>query len=173
MNQLLRLFSPAARETLALRLFGLARIPMLSYIGATVTDVTPERMVVAVPLRRRTRNHLGSMYFAVLCAGADCAAGALAMHFIRRQKTHISMVFKNFQAEFLRRAEGDVHFICEQGREIARLVEQAAVSGERVEQTFDVIALVPAEGGEPVAKFRLTLSLKRRDQATRLRDAPR
>jgi acyl-coenzyme A thioesterase PaaI-like protein len=155
--------SPAARETWALRCFSLARIPLLFFIGARVADITPERMVVVVPLRRRTRNHLGSMYFAALCAGADCAAGAFAMHFIRRQGKPISMVFKSFHADFLKRAEGDVHFICEQGREIAQLVEAAAASAERVEQTFDVLALVPTLGGEPVAAFKLTLSLKRRD----------
>lgn len=173
MNPLTGLLSPAARATLALRLFGLTRIPLLFYIGAKVLDVTPDHMVVVVPLRRRTRNHLGSMYFAALCAGADCAAGAFAQYFMRQHKSHISMVFKSFQAEFLRRAEGDVHFICEQGREMAQFVSRAADSAERVEQTFDVIAIVPAHGGEPVATFKLTLSLKRRDQATRLRDSPR
>lgn len=163
MNWLSGLVAPAARETLHLRLFSLARIPLLFYIRPKVADVSDERMVVAVPLRRRTRNHLGSMYFAALCAGADCAVGALAMHFIRRRDERISMVFKSFQADFLRRAEGEVHFVCEQGREIARLVARAAESGERVEQAFDVIALVPADGGEPVATFSLTLSIKRRD----------
>lgn len=163
MNWLSRLLAPRARETLALRVFSLARIPLLFHIGARVSDITDERMVVVVPLRRRTRNHLGSMYFAALCAGADCAAGAFAMHFIRRRDKRISMVFKNFHAEFLRRAEGDVHFVCEQGRDIARLVARAAESGERVEQAFDVVAFVPNQGGEPVATFLLTLSLKRRD----------
>ncbi len=163
MSGLSGLISAAARETLVLRLFSLARIPLLFYIRPAVADITPERMVVRIPLRRRTRNHLGSMYFAALCAGADCAAGAYAMHFIRRQERRISMVFKSFQADFLRRAEGEVHFICEQGREIAQLVARAAATGERVEQAFDVIAIVPAHGGEPVATFRLTLSLKRRD----------
>lgn len=173
MNPLSGLLSPAARETLALRLFGLARIPLLAYIGAKVRDVTAEHMVVMVPLRRRTRNHLGSVYFAALCAGADCAAGAFAMHFMRQHKVKISMIFKSFRADFHSRAEGDVHFICEQGREMAQFVALAAASAERVEQTFDVVAIVPAHGGEPVATFQLTLSLKRRDQATRLRDSPR
>lgn len=163
MSLLSGLLSPAARETLALRLFSLARIPLLAYIRAQVADVTDERMVVVVPLRRRTRNHLGSMYFAALCAGADCAAGVLAMRFIRRRDPRISMVFKDFRADFLRRAEGDVHFICEQGGQIAQLVARAAESGERVEQTFEVVAIVPTHGGEPVATFSLTLSLKRRD----------
>lgn len=162
MRWLAGLVSPAARETLALRLFSLRRIPLLAYVRPTVTDISPERISVAIRLSRRTRNHLGSMYFSALCTGADCAVGGLAMYFIRQRAESISMVFKAFQAEFLRRAEGDVHFICSQGAEIASLVDRAAASDERVEQTFDVLAIVPELGGEQVAAFRLTLSLKRR-----------
>ena len=162
MNWLSGLLTEKTRETLALRWFGLTRIPLLFYVGISVVEVTPERMVVRIPLRRRTRNHLGSMYFGVLCAGADCAAGALAMRLIRQRSSHISLVFKDFQAEFLKRAEGDVDFCCAQGKEIAELVEQAATADERVERQFEVIATVPSLSPEPVARFKLTLSLKKR-----------
>lgn len=162
MNWLTRLLSETARETLYLRWFGLARIPLLYYVGVSVVELTPERMVVRIPLRRRTKNHLGSMYFGALCIGADVAPGAYTMYLIRQQRVPISMVFKAFQAEFLKRAEGDVHFICDRGREIAALVAQAATSEERVERQLDVIATVPSLSDEPVAKFKLTISLKRR-----------
>lgn len=162
MNWLHKLFSEKSRETIALRWFGLTRIPLLFYVGVSIAQVSPERMVVKIPLRRKTRNHLGSMYFGVLCAGADCAAGAFAMYLIRQQPEHISMVFKDFKAEFLKRAEGDVEFTCDQGKEIAELVAQAATSEERVERQFDVTATVPSLSNEPVARFKLTLSLKKR-----------
>lgn len=162
MNWLHKLIAEKTRETLSLRLFGLAKIPLLFYVGVSVAEISPERMVVRIPLRRRTRNHLGSMYFGALCIGADCAPGAFAMYLIRQQPEHISMVFKDFQAEFLKRAEGDVHFICDQGKEIAELVAQAAASDQRVERQVEVIATVPTLSDEPVARFKLTLSLKKR-----------
>jgi hypothetical protein len=84
------------------------------------------------------------------------------MHLIKKQPENISLVFKDFSAEFLKRAEGDVDFSCSQGSEIAKLVAQAAASGERVERQFEVIATVPTLNDEPVAKFKLTLSLKKR-----------
>jgi hypothetical protein len=102
------------------------------------------------------------MYFGVLCAGADCAAGAFAMHLIKKQPENIALVFKDFEAQFLKRAEGDVLFYCDQGKEIAELVALAAASGERVERQFEVVAKVPALSDEPVARFKLTLSLKKR-----------
>lgn len=162
MNWANKLIPAKVRETLYLRLFGLAKIPLLFYVGVSVTELTPERMVVKIPLRRRTRNHLGSMYFGALCIGADVAPGAYAIYLIRQQRVPVSMVFKDFQAEFLKRAEGDVHFICDQGKEIAELVAEAAASDERVEKQLDVIASVPSISDEPVAKFKLTISLKRR-----------
>lgn len=157
-----KLFTETTHETLALRWFGLTKIPLLFYVGISVTELSPERMVVRIPLRRRTKNHLGSMYFGVLCAGADCAAGAFAMHLIKQQPRHISLVFKDFSAEFLKRAEGDVNFSCDQGKEIAELVALAAASDERVERQLDVVATVPSLSDEVVARFKLTLSLKRR-----------
>jgi acyl-coenzyme A thioesterase PaaI-like protein len=162
MNWLSKLITEKTRETFSLRWFGLTRIPLLFYVGVSVVEISPERMVVRIPLRRRTRNHLGSMYFGALCIGADVAPGAYAMYLIRQQPVSISMVFKDFQAEFLKRAEGDVDFICNQGKEIAELVALAAASDERVERQVVVIATVPSLNDEPIAKFRLTLSLKRR-----------
>jgi acyl-coenzyme A thioesterase PaaI-like protein len=162
MNWLTKLITEKTRETLALRWFGLTRIPLLFYVGVTVAEVSPDRLVVRIPLRRKTRNHMGSMYFGALCIGADCAAGAFAMYLIRQQPANISLVFKDFNAEFLKRAEGDVDFCCSQGKEIAELVAQAAASDERVERQFEVIATVPSLSDEPVARFKLTLSLKRR-----------
>jgi acyl-coenzyme A thioesterase PaaI-like protein len=162
MNWLARLLPETTRASISLRLFGLARIPLLLYVGVSVIEITPGRIAVCIPLRRRTRNHLGSMYFGALCIGADCAPGAYAMHLIRQQRVPIAMVFKDFQAEFLKRAEGDVFFICKQGREIAELVAQAAATSERVERQLDVIATVPTLSDEPVARFRLMLSLKKR-----------
>lgn len=147
--------------TLSLRLFGLAQIPMMLYVRPSVREITAERVVVRIPLRRRTRNHLGSMYFGALSTGADCAVGALVMHLIKQQPEKISLIFKNFSADFHKRAEGDVDFCCTQGKEIAKLIAQAAAADERVEMMVDVIATVPAQGDEPVATFKLTLSLKR------------
>jgi acyl-coenzyme A thioesterase PaaI-like protein len=162
MNWLYKLFKETTRETFSLRWIGLTKIPLLFYVGVSVAEISPERMVVRIPLRRRTKNHLGSMYFGALCIGADCAPGAFAMYLIRQQPVHISMVFKDFQAEFLKRAEGDVYFTCDQGKEIAELVAQAAASGERVERQVEVIATAPSLSDEPVARFKLTLSLKKR-----------
>ncbi len=157
------LLPAALRHTIQLRYFGLTRIPLLFYVRPSVVVQTDERVIIRIPLNRRTKNHLGSMYFAALAIGADCAVGLLAVQLIGRQKKKISFIFKDFNAEFFRRATGDVHFDCGQGLEIAELVSDAAVSGQRCELPLTAIATVPAENDEPVARFRLTLSLKQEE----------
>jgi acyl-coenzyme A thioesterase PaaI-like protein len=101
------------------------------------------------------------MYFGVLAAGADCAGGLIAMRQIREEGNQVNLIFKDFHADFLKRAEGDVLFTCEEGSAIRELVRKTLISGERENMPVHIVATVPSKlGSEPVAKFTLTLSLK-------------
>ena len=153
------------KETTLMRAFTLAKIPLLYWLKPTVTDITDERCEIRIPLTRRTRNHIWSMYFGVLCAGADLAGGYPVMREIQKSGRKVVFVFKDFKAEFLKRAEGDVHFVCEQGREMGYLVQRAIDNpGTRVEDQVHVTAIVPTKlGDQPVARFELTISLKLKD----------
>jgi len=151
-------------ETMRLRLWTLTKIPLLFFLRPSVVTVTERATVIRIPLTRRSRNHLGSMYFGALCAGADLAGALTAMRRIEASGRRISLIFKDVKAQFLKRAEGDVLFSCEDGHAVAALVARAIASGEREELPVRVVATVPDKlGAEPVADFVLTLSLKRRD----------
>ncbi len=162
MNFLTRRLSSEARASLEVLYFGFTKIPMLFFVRPSVVAISQDQVVVKIALRRRTRNHLGSMYFGALAVGADCAAGLIAMQLIKRQPWPISLIFKDLKADFLQRAEGDVYFTCTQGAEIASLVARAAQSDERVELPVHLTATVPERGDDPVARFILTLSLKKK-----------
>ena len=151
------------RETLALRIWAFAKIRLISYVRPKVLDLTGERCEIVIPLSWRTRNHLRSMYFGALCTGADAAAALIGLRTSQKAGNRIAVIFKDMQAEFLKRAEADVHFACEEGREISELIEKADASGERQSLPVHVVATVPKLfGPEPVARFTLTLSVKRR-----------
>jgi acyl-coenzyme A thioesterase PaaI-like protein len=151
------------RETLALRTWAFAKIRLISYVRPRLLDLTGERCEIVIPLSWRTRNHLRSMYFGALCTGADAAAALIGLRASRKAGGRVAVVFKDMQAEFLKRAEADVHFACEQGREISELIAKANASGERQNLPVHVVATVPKLfGSEPVARFTLTLSVKRR-----------
>lgn len=155
--------SKTLMATLYLRGFGLSKIPLLFYLRPSVVEWGGERVVIKIPLNRRSKNHLGSMYFGALAAGADLAVGFLAMEKIRKSGQKVSLIFKNIQGDFLKRAEGDVHFVCEQGRDVTALVDEAINSGQRVELPVECFAICPEVGPDPVARFTLTLSLKRKN----------
>ncbi len=151
------------KQTFGMRLFGWLKIPLLASVRPSVVELSETRCVVRIPLRRWTRNHLGSMYFGALAIGADCAGGLLAMDAIRRSGGGVSLVFKAFQATFLKRPESDVYFICEEGAAIRDQVRRTLESPERITEPMHMQAAVrtPDGGFEPVAEFTLELSLKR------------
>ena len=149
-------------ETARLRLWALTKIPLIFFLRPSVVAIDDERCVLKIRLTRRSRNHLGSMYFGALCAGADLAGALMAMRQIDRSGGRVSLIFKDLKAEFLKRAESDVHFTCEDGAAIRELVARARTSGEREHLPVTVVATVPDKlGTEPAARFVLTLSLKR------------
>jgi acyl-coenzyme A thioesterase PaaI-like protein len=151
------------RETLALRIWAFKKIRLIAYVRPRVVDLTDLRCEIVLPLSRRTRNHLGSMYFGALCTGADAAAALIGLKASRKAGGRIAVIFKDMQAEFFKRAEADVHFACEQGREISALIARADSSGERENLPVHVVATVPKLfASDPVARFTLTLSVKRR-----------
>ena len=104
------------------------------------------------------------MYFGALAIGADCAVGLLGLHIMEQageKKVHLS--FKEFHADFLRRPEKHVYFICEEGEKIAAEVAKLVESGSRINIPVNAYAIVHHKDSvERVANFQLTLSLKRK-----------
>lgn len=150
------------KQNIMLQAFGFAKIPMIFFVSPRMVDITNDRCEIKIPLIRRNKNHLGSMYFGVLCAGADIAGGLLAMNLIREKGNQVNLVFKDFKAEFLKRPTADVHFVSEDGAKVRELVDRAIATGERVQETVIITAHCPKLDLEPVAKFELTLSLKKK-----------
>lgn len=144
-----------------LTVFSREQVPLMGFCTPTVVAIDDKACTIAIPLNHNTTNHLGCMYFGALHVGADCAGGLLAMHQIQKRQQNISLIFKNVHAEFLRRAEGDVHFRCTSGEAIAQAIDQIIRSKERINIPIHVVATVPSiSPHENVAEFALTLSMK-------------
>lgn len=151
------------RRTWDLRLFALWRIPLIALVRPRLLPAAPGTCRVRVPLGWLTRNHVGSMYFGALAIGADVAGGLMVMDLIRTRRSRVAFLFKDFRADFHKRAEGAVVFTCGDGKLLADLLARAESSGEREEDTVTVVATAPDKlGDEPVATFTLTISMKRR-----------
>ena len=72
-------------------------VPLLFWLRPKIVELNEKRTVINIPLNRRTKNHLNSMYFGVLAAGADCAGGIMAMKLIKESGKNISLAFKDFK----------------------------------------------------------------------------
>lgn len=156
-----KLINERIKATWFIRYFGLSKVPLIFYCRPSVIKLTEETTVIKIPFKRRNKNHFKSMYFGALAVGADVAGGILAMDLIRKSGHDISLIFKDFKAEFLKRPEGNTHFTCNDGQAVKNLIDVATNSGERVNMPLKITATVPEiSGNEPVAEFVLTLSLK-------------
>tara|TARA_Y100001970_G_scaffold170075_1_gene207875 strand:- start:920 stop:1390 length:471 start_codon:yes stop_codon:yes gene_type:complete len=136
------------------------KIPLLFYCRPKVIFIDDTTIKVRIKLRRRVKNHLGSMYLGALTIGADITAGYFAFHFLQMHKKKISLIFKDFHADFHKRSTGDVEFTCTMGPEIKDMIEESIATSNRVNLPVTVNASVPSISDEVVAKFILTLSVK-------------
>jgi hypothetical protein len=151
------------RETAWVRAWALRNVFLLWFVRPKIAALNDDRCEVVIPLNWRTRRRdIHAMYLGVLVMGADVAGGLIAFNLIARSKQNVSFLFKDVKGEFLKRAEDDVHFACEDGAKIRDLVARAMATGERQEATVEVTATVPTKLPEPVAKFALTLSVKKK-----------
>lgn len=150
------------KATAVLNAFGFLKVPLLFSVRPRVVQLDETGCWVRIPLRRWTKNHLGSMYFGALAIGADCVVGLLALHVVNEKQGKVVLAFKDFQAEFLKRPESDVLFVCDEGKAMHAFVDEVLASPERLNRSFPARAVLADKPEEVVARFSLTLSLKRK-----------
>lgn len=148
-------------NTLKLRAFGLAKIPLLFLVSPKVIALDNSSCQVLVPLNFITKNHLNSMYFGALAIGADTAVGLLALEVIKEFPDHkLAPIFKSLEAQFLKRAEQNVIFFCEGTEHIRGMINKSIASGERVTDLIKIKAYSEDNPEDVFAEFQLGLSLK-------------
>jgi acyl-coenzyme A thioesterase PaaI-like protein len=133
---------------------------MIGYLSPRVLHLDANRCEVLIPLRRRAKNHLSSMYFGALCVGADCAGGLIAFEEASKSAVPVNIVFKSIRGDFLKRPQADVHFVCEDGEKAREIIERTVSDGERHEREVEIKAYTYSPHEELVAQFYLTLSVR-------------
>lgn len=149
--------------TAFVHLYGLLKIPLVLFVSPRIVEFDSQRMVLKIPLNYRTKNHLNSMYFGALGIGAELSIAAAAVVAITESKQKIDFVFKDYKADYLKRADGHVHFICEQIADVQALIEESKTNPNRIEKKLKGYAVVPkVSATEPVMTYELTLSVRNR-----------
>lgn len=150
----------ASRKTMQRKLWlmGVVKIPMMAFVKPRLISIDNEKVIVKIKLRRRTKNHLNSMYFAALTVGADVTAGLHAFYFAEQKKLKISFAFKSVKAEFVKQARTDVVFKTNDGNLIQGTFKKALEKNSRVNEWIKVEALNTLD--ELVAVFEMQISVK-------------
>lgn len=117
--------SPLTQFKFFLWFFCHFKVALIGYLKPKLIQLTDNEIVVRLPLTRRSRNHLHSMYFGALAVGADIAGGLHGFYHAKQAKCKVSLAFKSFQAQFLRRPESDVYFICTEGEVVKKMIEES------------------------------------------------
>ncbi|MCW8333760.1 DUF4442 domain-containing protein [Vibrio sp. SCSIO 43135] len=156
------MLSPLQKANFYLNMFGFFKVPFIWLSRPKILRLDEQAVEIKIPLKRRTKNHLNSMYFGVLAVGADVAGGFMAMSKAQKRGEKISLAFKAVEGQFLKRPESDVHFVCHDGELIDEMLDETIATGERVNRAVKITAICPElHGNEAMAEFMLTLSLKR------------
>ncbi|MBL4594467.1 MAG: DUF4442 domain-containing protein [Flavobacteriales bacterium] len=139
-------------------LLGKFKIPLLGYTGLKLVEISDTTSIVKIRLKRRTKNHLNSMYFGALAIGADVAGGVHAFYFAQKHNKKVSFAFKGMSCEFIKRAESDCTFISKDGKKVEDAILKSIATGDRVNETTHV-KVFDAEK-ELVATFEMIVSVK-------------
>ncbi|CAH0539758.1 DUF4442 domain-containing protein [Vibrio marisflavi] len=155
------MLSKLAKANLYLNTFGFFKVPFIWLCRPKIVGLDANSIAIKIPLKRRTKNHLSSMYFGVLAVGADVAGGFMAMSKAKEKGVNISLAFKEVEGKFIKRAESDVLFTCSDGDKIGQMLEQAISTKDRINQNVTITATCPSiDPNTSVAEFELMLSIK-------------
>ena len=157
------LIPESVKNQLFVSAWSFVNVPLIFWCRPKIIELSAKATKIMIPLNRRTKNHLKSMYFGVLAVGADCAGGILSMKIIEESGENVSFAFKDFQANFIRRADSDTYFECLDGEGVANFMTEVLQSDQRMEYPVKVIATCPkTQGDQPVAEFTLTISCRKK-----------
>ena len=135
----------------------LFKLPAAFFSGIKVKEINEERCITSVPYKWLTQNPFRSTYFASLAMAAEMSTGALRLAILIKE-SHSSMLVTKMEATYFKKATGTTFFTCEQGKEIASIIDEAVETGEGK----SVIAKSTGKNksGELVAEFLFTWSFK-------------
>ena len=139
-------------------LLGFVKIPMIRFTNPKLLAIDDNSVRVKIKLRRRTKNHLNSMYFGALSVGAGIAGGIQVFYFSKKMDRKVSFAFKGMNAQFLKRAESDIVFESNEGQKIQKAMEKSLKEGSRINDSIMVEA--KNDQGEVVATFEMIVSVR-------------
>ncbi|MGB5555290.1 MAG: DUF4442 domain-containing protein [Flavobacteriaceae bacterium] len=131
--------------------FNFFKLPLVWWSGIRVKKLDDSTCVVTVKHRWINQNPFRSMFWAVQGMAAELTTGALVMDQIQVTGKKISMLVLNNSASFTKKATGRITFICEQGEDVKKAIQNTIATGEG--QTMWMKSVGMNEDGVVVSTF--------------------
>ncbi|MBA2563446.1 MAG: DUF4442 domain-containing protein [Chitinophagaceae bacterium] len=158
MNPNAQKFIQLTKHPVKFRLFLFYKLPSAYFSGLKVIEFNEEKAVVTVPYKWFTKNPFNSTYFACLAMAAEMSTGLLAMMYIYKRKPATSMLITKMEANYFKKAVGNITFLCQEGKQIQETIEESILTGEP--KTVSIKSTGKNKNGEIIAEFLFTWSFK-------------
>jgi hypothetical protein len=162
MNPHFNLFKKQITNPFKYRLFMLSKLPMGFVSGLKITELSYQQAVIGVKFKWINQNPFKSIYFAVLSMAAELSTGILAYGQIYKRNPGVSMLVVKLEADFYKKAVGEIHFTCIDGDKIAASVEECIQTNKGT--NLECVSIGKNSEGEEVAKFIFTWSFKSKNR---------
>ena len=153
-----QLFSRQMTSPLKFRMFLLSKLPSAYFSGVRVKSLDENKCEVTVPFKWFSQNPFRSTYFACLSMAAEMSTGALALGHLYKRKPQVSMLVVKTEGEYFKKAVDKTTFVCQDGSQIKKMIEEAVESGDG--RTIRAKTIGKNKAGELVAEFFITWSFK-------------
>lgn len=159
--EMLRRHSPSAANLVLSHALP-AIIPLSGGLGMRIEELTDLRASATLPLRLRTRNHVGSVYFGAQMTLAELTMGLLL--FKLYPPGPFGMLVKRVEADFLAKGKGELRAVCEPGPEVFAALAAARDSSDGKAEAWVPVSVTLAKDGSPVTNARFLAAVKRFDR---------
>lgn len=133
-------------------------VPLAAAMGYRVDEVTDARVRATVPLNRKTKNHVGSVYLGAQVTVMELTMGV--MLFRRFPPSQYKMLVNRMEVSFHAKAKSAVSAVCEPPEDVlAGLASSLQAKGDKAEAWIPVQLL--GTDGQRVAEARFLAVFKR------------
>jgi hypothetical protein len=136
----------------------LFKLPSAVFWRLRIKKITSEECWVTIPYFWRSQNPFKSIYFAAMAGAAELSTGALCQLGMAG-KGKFSMLVVDFRAEYHKKANQKITFVCNQGKELTELLDSLEPGGTA---TLTMVSTGTNPDGEMVARFFVTWSFKKK-----------
>ena len=148
------------KKILKFNLYTFFNLPSAWWSGVRVTSFDDNVAEVSVRHRWFNQNPFGSIFWAIQGMAAELSTAIFVMREIKKTGYPVSMLVINNKATFKKKARGLIKFQCNQGLEVAKVVQNAIDNNEAKKITLKSVGKDTV--GDEVSAFEFEWTIKRK-----------